>query len=280
MQSFRCTLEGSVGLVPTMGCLHQGHLALVKQSKNDNTCTIVSIFVNPTQFGPKEDYDKYPRDEQRDISLLDKADVDVVFIPSSHEMYPNGFDSWVEIGGVTEGLEGARREGHFRGVATVCNKLFNITIPARAYFGQKDAQQVLVIKKMADDLNMNIEIVVVPTVRESDGLAMSSRNAYLSPSERDAAVVLYKALLRAQELYDDNERSASKIIAAMTSILHSEPLAKIDYVAITDTVKLKDVDSIKSPVLVSMAVFFSKTRLIDSITLSNDVDTQAAKQIQ
>jgi len=267
MQSFRCDLKGSVGLVPTMGYLHQGHLALVNESKKNNDFTIVSIFVNPTQFGPKEDFAKYPRDEQRDASMLEQAGVDAVFIPSASEMYPADFDSWIEVNGVTSGLEGAKREGHFRGVATVCNKLFNITSPTKVYFGQKDAQQVLVVKKMATDLNMNAEVVVIPTVRENDGLAMSSRNAYLSFTERCAATVLYKALIKAREMYATGEYNTKTIIATMTSILQAESLARIDYVAIIDAVSLHEIESIHSSALVSVAVFIGKTRLIDNIIL-------------
>ena len=276
MREFRYALSGSVGIVPTMGCLHNGHMALVRQSMSENTITITSLFVNPTQFGPREDFDKYPRDEQSDIKRLEQSGVDAVFIPSSSEMYPDGFDSWVDVSGITHVLEGACRPGHFRGVATVCSKLFNIINPTRAYFGQKDAQQVLVIKKMVSDLNMNIEIVVVPTVREDDGLAMSSRNVYLNPSERRAASVLYKALLKAQRMYSSGERDAKAIIPAMTAIIQSEPLIRIDYVAVSDNAGLKDIEFLRSPALVSMAVFIGKTRLIDNIILSNsDVDTQA-----
>ncbi|MCL2615791.1 MAG: pantoate--beta-alanine ligase, partial [Dehalococcoidia bacterium] len=224
MLSLRRGMKGSVGLVPTMGYLHRGHMALVGKSQEFNASTIVSIFVNPTQFGPQEDFAKYPRDEQQDIKLLEQAGVDVLFIPSADEMYPDGFDSWVEVRGITDTLEGARRTGHFLGVATICNKLFNITAPHRAYFGQKDAQQVLVVRKMVCDLNMNLEIDVVPTVREEDGLAMSSRNTYLSTDERRAAAVLYKALLKAREMCAFGERDAKKITGDMTAILQPEPL--------------------------------------------------------
>ena len=267
MKEFRSDLKGNVGLVPTMGCLHLGHLELVKQSIRDNSATIVSIFVNPTQFGPCEDFAKYPRDEQHDIDVLEQAGVNAVFIPSTDGIYPKGFGSWVEVKGVTEVLEGARREGHFRGVATVCHKLFNIILPTRAYFGQKDAQQVLTVKKMVTDLNMHVEIMVVPIVRETDGLAMSSRNSYLSPAERCAATVLYQALISAQDLYVAGERNAKAIAAAVTTMLQSEPLAKVDYVAITDTINLQELEIISSSALVLLAVYIGETRLIDNIIL-------------
>jgi len=267
MKEFRADLKGNVGLVPTMGCLHPGHLELMKQSKRDNSATIVSIFVNPIQFGPREDFAKYPRDEQHDIGVLEQADVDAVFIPSADEIYPEGFGSWVEVNGVTEVLEGARREGHFRGVATVCHKLFNIILPTRAYFGQKDAQQVLTVKKMVADLNMHVEIAVVPIVRETDGLAISSRNSYLNSAERCAATVLYQALLNAQNLYVAGERNARAIATVVTTTLHAEPLAKVDYVAITDTINLQELEIISSIALVLLAVYIGETRLIDNIML-------------
>ena len=229
---------------------------------------MVSIFVNPAQFGPKEDFDKYPRDERRDIDMLEKAGVDIVFIPTAQEMYPSGFNTWVEVKGISERLEGSVRAGHFRGVATVCNKLFNIVRPDRAYFGQKDAQQILVIKKMAAELAMNLEIIAAPTLREADGLAMSSRNTYLKPRERQAATVLYHALLKAREMRQAGECDTETIREAMTAVLQAEPLAKIEYVSIADTVSLKELEQIRSKALVSLAVRVGKTRLIDNIVLS------------
>jgi len=205
MKKLRLRLAEPVGLVPTMGYLHEGHLALVRQARMENSSVVVSVFVNPTQFGPHEDFTKYPRDPQRDLALLEKEKADIIFMPSAEEMYPPQFSSWVDVGRITERLEGASRPGHFRGVVTVVAKLFNIVQPTRAYFGQKDAQQVVVIKKMVADLNMNLEIVSVPTVREPDGLAMSSRNIYLSSEERQAATVLYRALCLAQQLYSQGE---------------------------------------------------------------------------
>jgi len=269
MQVARHSLAEPVGLVPTMGYLHDGHISLVKQSKKDNVSTVVvSIFVNPTQFGPHEDFEKYPRDEECDLAMLEKARVDVAFLPVPHEMYPSGFNTWIEIKGITEKLEGAARPGHFEGVATVCNKLFNIIQPDKAYFGQKDAQQVMVIQKMVFNLNMNLEIVVVPTLREGDGLAMSSRNYYLNPDERKAATVLYRALLKAKEVRQEGEHNAEIIRKSMSAIIQSEPLAKIDYVSIADTVSLHELEQIDSKALVSLAVRIGKTRLIDNIVLS------------
>ena len=263
----RQQLVGSVGFVPTMGYLHQGHLSLVKRAKKENSTVVVSIFVNPTQFGRGEDFRQYPRDLDRDLEMLEGAKTDIVFMPSEEEMYPDGFNSWVDVEGVTERLEGASRPGHFRGVATICAKLFNIVQPTRAYFGEKDAQQVVVIKKMVADLNMNLEIVVVPTVRESDGLAMSSRNTYLGPRERKAAPVLFQALSLAGELWRGGERNAAKIRRKMTSLIQKEPLARIDYISIADSNTLEELRKIDRPALVSLAVKIGRTRLIDNITL-------------
>jgi len=263
----RQQLVGSVGFVPTMGYLHQGHLSLVKRAKKENSTVVVSIFVNPTQFGRGEDFRQYPRDLDRDLEMLEGAKTDIVFMPSEEEMYPDGFNSWVDVEGVTERLEGASRPGHFRGVATICAKLFNIVQPTRAYFGEKDAQQVVVIKKMVADLNMGLEIVVVPTVRESDGLAMSSRNTYLGPRERKAAPVLFQALSLAGELWRGGERNAAKIRRKMTSLIQKEPLARIDYISIADSNTLEELRKIDRPALVSLAVKIGRTRLIDNITL-------------
>jgi pantoate--beta-alanine ligase len=250
-----------------MGYLHDGHLTLVKQAKKENHWAVVSIFVNPTQFGPKEDLAKYPRDIPRDLAMLETAKTDFVFIPSAEDMYPQAYNTWVDIEKVTERLEGASRPGHFRGVATVCNKLFNIVQPTKVYFGQKDAQQVVVIKKMVSDLNMNLEIVVVPTVREPDGLALSSRNTYLSPKEHQAGLVLNKALILAQKLYSRGERDAEKIRRDMIELIQKEPLADIDYVSIANAETLEEQDRITFPAVVSLAVRIGKTRLIDNISL-------------
>ncbi len=267
MRRLRQQVTEPVGLVPTMGYLHAGHLALVKQARSENPSVVVSIFVNPAQFGPREDFKQYPRDTQRDLALLEKEGADIVFMPSLSEIYPPQFDSWVEVGKITERLEGATRPGHFRGVATVVAKLFNIVRPTRAYFGQKDAQQAIVIRKMVVDLNMNREIVIVPTVREPDGLAMSSRNAYLNPQEHQAALVIYQALNRAQQLWSQGEKDAERIRQAMTALIQEQPLADIDYVSIADNQTLDELDTVKSPALVSLAVRIGKTRLIDNVVL-------------
>jgi pantoate--beta-alanine ligase len=267
IRALRQKLNGTVGFVPTMGYLHKGHLALVKQARIENSAVIVSIYVNPTQFGPREDFGAYPRDLNRDLELLREKGVDIVFVPSDDEMYPREFSSWVDVEKVTGGLEGASRPGHFRGVATVVAKLFNIVQPTRAYFGQKDAQQVMVIKRMVADLNMGIEIVVVPTVRESDGLAMSSRNIYLSPGERQAATMLFKVLTLARQLWRSGEKDAEKIRRHMTSLIQKESLAQIDYVSIVDAETLEELNLIDRPALASLAVRIGKTRLIDNMPL-------------
>jgi len=267
IRALRQQLRGTVGFVPTMGYLHEGHLALVKQARVENSAVIVSIYVNPAQFGPREDFGAYPRDLNRDLELLRGERVDIVFVPSDDEMYPPEFSSWVDVEKVTERLEGASRPGHFRGVATVVAKLFNIVQPSRAYFGQKDAQQVMVIKRMVADLNMGIEIVVVPTLRESDGLAMSSRNIYLSPKERQAATILFKALTLARQLSQGGEKDAGKIRRQMTSLIQKEPLAQIDYVSIADAETLEELSLLDHPALASLAVRIGKTRLIDNMPL-------------
>jgi len=267
VRKWRRKLSGSVGFVPTMGYLHEGHIELVHRARAENRNVAVSIFVNPTQFGPHEDFATYPRDTERDLSLLKEQKVDVVFMPDADEMYPPQSSTWVEIGNVTERLEGAFRPDHFRGVATVVAKLFGVVEPTRAYFGQKDAQQLVVIRRMVSDLNMNVEVVAVPTVRELDGLAMSSRNVYLDPEERESAVVLYKALSRAQKLWGKGERSAEVLRKEIASLIESEPRATIDYVSIADPETLEELDQIEELALVSMAVRIGKTRLIDSMTL-------------
>lgn len=267
IRALRQKLSGTVGFVPTLGFLHEGHLALVKQARMENSAVIVSIYVNPAQFGPREDFRAYPRDLNRDLALLRGEEVDIVFVPSDAEMYPPEFGSWVDVEKVTERLEGVSRPGHFRGVATVVAKLFNIVQPSRAYFGQKDAQQVVVIKRMVADLNMGIEVVVVPTFRESDGLAMSSRNIYLGPGERQAATVLFKALTLAQQLGWGGEKDAEKIRRQMVSLIQKEPLAQIDYVSIADAETLEELSLIDRPALASLAVRIGKTRLIDNMPL-------------
>jgi len=267
MKRLRQQLTEPVGLVPTMGYLHQGHLALVRQARAENPSVVVSIFVNPTQFGPQEDFDSYPRDTKRDLALLEKEGTDVVFMPSVAEMYPEPFNSWIEVGKVTERLEGASRPGHFKGVTTVCAKLFNIVQPTRAYFGQKDAQQAVVLKKMVADLNMDLEIITLPTVREPDGLAVSSRNTYLNPDERQASVVLYQALSLAQKLWSQGEKGAQRLRDEMIGLIKKEPLATIDYVSVADAETLDELDTVNPPALISLAVKIGNTRLIDNIVL-------------
>jgi pantoate--beta-alanine ligase len=267
IRALRQKLSGTVGFVPTLGFLHEGHLALVKQARMENAAVIASIYVNPSQFGPREDFRAYPRELNRDLTLLREEEADIVFVPSDDEMYPPEFSSWVDVEKVTERLEGASRPGHFRGVVTVVAKLFNIVQPSRAYFGQKDAQQVVVIKRMVADLNMGIEIVVVPTVRESDGLAMSSRNIYLGPGERQAATVLFAALTLARQLGRGGEKDAEKIRRQIASLIQKEPLARIDYVSIADAETLEELNLIDRPALASLAVRIGKTRLIDNMPL-------------
>jgi pantoate--beta-alanine ligase len=267
MKALRMKSLGSVGFVPTMGYFHDGHLALVKQARVENSVVIASIFVNPTQFGPTEDFKTYPRNTERDLTMLRKARTNIVFMPSAEEIYPEGFNSWVEVEKITDRLEGSCRPGHFKGVATVVVKLFNIIEPTRAYFGQKDAQQALVIKKMVADLNMNLEVIVSPTVRESDGLAISSRNVYLNPQERQAATVLFKALTLAQSLWEKGESNAETIRQKMSALISKEPLAKIEYVSIADAQTLEELAEIDRPALASLAVRVGKTRLIDNMLL-------------
>ena len=263
----RRSFSGTVGLVPTMGYLHDGHLSLIRRAREECDHVVVSIFVNPTQFGPNEDLSKYPRDLDRDLSLIEPLGTDLVWMPTAEMMYPHGYQTWVEVEEVTRPLEGTQRPGHFRGVTTVVAKLFNGVLPHKAYFGQKDAQQVAVIRQMTRDLNFPIEIVVCPIVREPDGLAMSSRNVYLDPEQRKAATVLYRALSAAKDLYNAGERNAEKIRETMKKVLSSEPLSNIQYVSCADYDTLEELDVIKGKTLLSMAVFLGKTRLIDNFVL-------------
>ena len=267
MRGLRRGLAEPVGFVPTMGYLHEGHLSLVRGARAESHSVVASIFVNPTQFGPREDFANYPRDIERDLDLLAKEAADVVFVPSAVEMYPERFDVYVDGGKVTERLEGDCRPGHFRGVTTVVAKLFNIVRPTRAYFGQKDAQQTVVIKKMVADLNMDLEVVTLPTVREPDGLAMSSRNTYLNPAERRAALILYQALHLVQRLWLKGEKDAGRLRREMIALIQREPLASIDYISVADAGTLEELDEIKPPALVSLAVRIGRTRLIDNIVL-------------
>jgi pantoate--beta-alanine ligase len=267
MKQLRKQLAEPVGLVPTMGALHEGHIELVRRSRAECRTTVTSIFVNPTQFLPGEDLKAYPHVPDQDTRMLEAVGNDIVFMPPEKEVYPPGFNTWVEVEGVTDRLEGASRPGHFRGVATVVNKLFNIVQPTKAYFGQKDAQQVIVVKKMVADLNMNLEIVVVPTVREPDGLAMSSRNVYLTPEQRKTATVLYRSLRLAQEMFSKDEKDAERIRRAMVALIRKEPLMAIDYVSIADPETVEELDTVRPGALASLAVKIGKTRLIDNLIL-------------
>ena len=257
----------TLGFVPTMGYLHEGHLALVREAKRTCQTVVVSIFVNPTQFGPQDDFERYPRDFERDLRMLDEEGVDAVFVPTVAEVYPKGYVTYVTLKGLTDCLCGRSRPGHFEGVATVVTKLFNMVRPDKAFFGQKDGQQVLVIRKMVEDLNMDAEIVAVPTVREPDGLAMSSRNFYLSREERKAAPVLYQALMTAQTAFENGERKPERLCKIVMDILAGEPQARVDYVEIRSIPNLDSVEIIDRPVLLAAAVYFTKTRLIDNVVL-------------
>jgi len=254
----------SIGFIPTMGYLHEGHLSLVKESLKKVNCTVVSVFVNPTQFGPKEDFKEYPRDLDRDSEILEKLGVDYLFVPDKEMMYPSGYETYVEVHDLQDKLCGRSRPGHFRGVCTVVLKLFNIVNPDVSYFGQKDAQQAIILKRMAQDLNIDVKIEVLPTVREKDGLAMSSRNTYLNPDERKAALVVSKSLKEAQEMIRKGVREAGKIIQRMRKIIEQEPLAKIDYVEIVSLERLNRVIEIEKEALIALAVFIGNVRLIDN----------------
>lgn len=260
-------LPEPLGLVPTMGFLHEGHMVLVRRARADNATVVTSIFVNPTQFGPSEDFSTYPRNMESDLAKLEAEGVDFVFAPSVQEMYPKGFDTYVDVGRITLKLEGEARPGHFRGVATVVCKLLTIVRPNRAYFGQKDAQQCLVIKRLNTDLGLGVEIVVVPTLRETDGLALSSRNVNLKSDERQAALALYRALRLAKEQWERGNRDADDMRKQMRALIEGEPLARIDYISIADAETLDELERIDGPTLVSLAVYIGKTRLIDNIIL-------------
>jgi len=266
--SARARLPEPVGLVPTMGFLHAGHLSLVHAARAECASVVVSVFVNPTQFGPSEDLEAYPRDLERDLALLQEAGADLVWAPEAGSMYPPGFQTWVTVEEVTKPLEGERRPGHFRGVTTVVAKLFNAVRPQRAYFGQKDAQQAVVIRQMVRDLSYPIEISVCPIVREPDGLAMSSRNVYLNPEERKAATVLSRALQAAQQAYAGGERQAEALRRRMLDVLEAEPLARVQYVSCADAQTLQELHGpLQGQALLSMAVYVGKTRLIDNLVL-------------
>jgi pantoate--beta-alanine ligase len=258
----------TVGFVPTMGFLHEGHLDLMRRARSENDSVVTSIFVNPTQFGPKEDFGAYPRDPESDAAKCEKVGVDVIFMPAAEEVYPPGFQTYVEVGSVSAPLCGASRPGHFRGVATVVLKLFNMVCPTSAYFGQKDYQQLQVIKTMVRDLNLDVKIVPCPTVREEDGLAMSSRNSYLSKEERQQAVCLIQALHEARTLFRTGEPGARKYIDVMTQRIGREPDAQIDYVSLVHPETLEDLDEVRTSALAVLAVRIGKTRLIDNMLLA------------
>lgn len=257
----------SVGFVPTMGYLHEGHGSLISAARKDNDKVVVSIFVNPMQFGPTEDLESYPRDLEKDSAYCESLGADLIFHPEASEMYTDGFSSFVDMSVLTEELCGLSRPVHFRGVCTVVNKLFNIVQPDRAYFGQKDAQQLAIIKHMVEDLNMDVTVIGCPIVREEDGLAKSSRNTYLSPEERKAALVLSKTIFMGQKLVEEGMTDAKKLVALMKENIEKEPLAKIDYVKAVDGLTMQQVDTLKSPGLVAMAVYIGKTRLIDNFMI-------------
>lgn len=254
----------SVGLVPTMGYLHEGHKSLIDKAVEQNDRVVVSVFVNPIQFGPGEDLATYPRDLNRDAALCENAGADLIFHPEPENMYFDDFCTFIDMDGLTKGLCGRTRPTHFRGVCTVVGKLFNIVAPDRAYFGQKDAQQLAVIRRMVRDLNFNLEIVGCPIIREEDGLAKSSRNTYLSPEERKAAVILHKGLLKGKAMAAEGETSAARIKQAIREVIETEPLAKIDYVDIVDFDSIQEIDTLKSPFLAAVAVYIGETRLIDN----------------
>lgn len=267
MQSFSESLRLAgkrIAFVPTMGYFHEGHLSLMREAGKMADCVVVSIYVNPTQFGPKEDFSKYPRDLERDLKMAERVGVDIVFFPSDKMMYPAGYQTYVEVQKVTNHLCGLSRPGHFRGVTTVCTKLFNIVKPHVAIFGKKDFQQYITIKRMVADLNLDLKIVGYPTVREPDGLAMSSRNKYLNSKERKSAVVLFQSLRLAEKMFSRGERDSSVIIQAVETLIQKTPSAQIDYVKICDTASLADVRRIQKEAVIALAVRIGATRLIDN----------------
>ena len=267
LRNARNGLPEPVGFVPTMGFLHKGHLSLVKRACEESASVVVSIFVNPTQFAPTDDLDAYPRDLERDAALLQEAGANLLWMPTPEVMYPPDFQTWVDVEKVTQPLEGEKRPGHFRGVTTVVTKLFNAVQPQKAFFGQKDAQQAAVIRQMVRDLNMPVEIVTQPIVRERDGLAMSSRNTYLDSTERQAALVLSKSLAAAESTYEAGERDAQSIRKIMEDIINAEPLARLEYVSCADFKTLDELDFLNERALLSMAVYIGTTRLIDNRVL-------------
>lgn len=270
LHAARGSLSGPLGLVPTMGYLHQGHLSLAQAARSECASVAASIFVNPSQFGPNEDLASYPRNLEHDLELLEQTGVDLVWTPTAEEMYPPGYQTWITVEEITKPLEGAMRPGHFRGVTTVVAKLFNAVQPDKAYFGQKDAQQVAVIRQMVHDLNYNLQIVVCPIVREADGLAMSSRNVYLNTAERKAATVLYRSLRAAHQACSDGECQAERLRQIVRQTIEAEPLAKLQYISCAHPLTLQEIQNeIQGQALLSMAVFVGKTRLIDNMLIGN-----------
>jgi pantoate--beta-alanine ligase len=270
--------DRTIGLVPTMGALHEGHLSLVREARRMCDVVVVSVFVNPAQFGPGEDYERYPRDLTKDTALLTDYNVDYIFAPTVEEMYPRGFSTYVTVDGLSEQLEGAARPGHFRGVATVVAILLNTVRPDFAFFGQKDAQQALIIKRLIKDLAFDTELVVLPTVREDSGLAISSRNLYLSQDEQTAAGVIHRALKEAKAIYRDGERSAGKIADVVRSMIEAEPRARLDYVTVADAETMERLDKLDDrPILIALAVYLGKTRLIDNMVLNSMKKKDVAK---
>ena len=267
LRAARLSLYGTVGLVPTMGYLHEGHLSLIRRAKAECESVVVSIFVNPTQFGANEDLSKYPRDFKRDLELIEPLSVDLVWNPTPEIMYPTGYQTWVEVDALTRPLEGSIRTSHFKGVTTVVAKLFNAVQPHKAYFGQKDAQQAAVIRQMTRDLNFPIDVIVCPTTREADGLAMSSRNKYLEGADRPAATILFRALSAAKSAYEGGERNAEKLRAVMKDTLATETRAQPQYVSCADYDTLEELEVVSGKSLLSMAVLIGKTRLIDNFVL-------------
>ena len=265
----RRELDKTIGLVPTMGALHEGHLSLVREARRMCDVVVVSVFVNPKQFGPQEDFSRYPRDLTKDTMALADYNVDYIFAPTAEEIYPKGFSTYVEVSQLSDQLEGAARPGHFRGVATVLTVLFNIVRPDFAYFGQKDAQQTLVVKRLVRDLAFDTEIVILPTVREDSGLALSSRNAYLEPEDRRAAAIIYRALAHAEAAYGEGERSGKRLTEIVRADIEAEPRAQLEYVSVNDADTLERLDRLDDrPVLIAVAVRLGKTRLIDNIVLN------------
>ena len=269
-----------IGLVTTMGWLHDGHRALMRRARDENATTVATIFVNPRQFNEASDYTQYPRNEARDIAICESEGVDIVFAPDVEEVYPPGFDTTVSVGAVAKPLEGAARPGHFDGVATVVAILFDLVGADRAYFGQKDAQQVMVIRQMARDLAIGTEVVTCPTVREPDGLALSSRNVHLSPEERAAAAVLRRALVATRDAWSDGERSADALRSLMDDVLATEPLADVEYVSVADAMTLDELSTVDRAALVSMAVRFGETRLIDNEILDAGADAAPGTEVR